>query len=244
MTGATPLLALWPVVTLVALAGALVVLARRRRSARHQLPLHDMEFVAIDLETTGLDPRRDAIVSLAAIPFVGGRPQPDAGYTRIVNPGRPIPAAAQAIHGIGDLDVRDAPSASAALPEFLLRCRDRVVVAHTANFDLAIIKRTARGAGLSPVEGPVLDIGALAHALFPSWWDLSLEGLGRLLEVTVIGRHTAEGDALTAGTIFIRMLPLLAQGGILTLEDALRLERRGSLVPDGPSATGGGLTGP
>lgn len=243
MTG-IPLLALWPVLTLVALAGALLVLARRRRSVRRDVPLHDMEFVAIDLETTGLDPRRDLIVALAAIPFIGGRAQPDAGYTRIVNPGQPVPAVAQAIHGIGDADVQDAPSAAAALPEFLLRCRDRVVVAHTAGFDLTIVKRTARAAGLTPVDSPVLDIGALAHALFPSWWDLSLEGLARLLEVTVIRRHTADGDALTAGTIFLRMLPLLAQRGILTLGDALRLQRRGALVPDGPGATGGGLAGP
>ncbi len=213
-----PFLTLWSVLTFVALAGALVVLARRRRSVRHDVPLHDVEFVAIDLETTGLDPRRDVIVALAAIPFVGGQAQPDAGYTRIVNPGQPIPAAAQAIHGIGDADVQDAPSAAAALPEFLLRCRDRVIV--------------------------VLDIGAIAHALFPSWWDLSLEGLGRLLEVAVIRRHTADGDALTAGTIFHRMLPLLAQRGVLTLGEALRLQRRGALVPDGPGATGGGLAGP
>ena len=241
---ANPLLVLGPILAVAALGGALVRLVRRRGAARPDVPLRDLNFVAIDLETTGLDPRRDAIVALAAIPFVGDRAQPDAGYTRIVNPGRPIPAAAQAIHGIGDADVQNAPSAAAALPEFLLRCRDRVVVAHTAGFDLAIIKRTARAAGLTPVEDPVLDIGALAHALFPSWWDLSLEGLARLLEVAVIRRHTADGDALTAGTIFLRMRPLLAQRGILTLRDALRLQRRGALVPDGPGATGGGLAGP
>ena len=61
------------------------------------------------------------------------------------------------------------------LPEFLARCRGRAVVAHTAGFDLAIIKRAARRAGLTPVESPVLDIDLLAHALFPSWWDLVLQ---------------------------------------------------------------------
>lgn len=242
--GAVSLLPFWPVLTFVVLAGALAVAARRMRSARPDIPLRDMEFVAIDLETTGLDPRRDVIVAMAAIPFIDGRARPDLGHSRIVAPGQPIPPAARAIHGIGDADVRSAPSVAAVLPELLVRCRDRVIVAHTAGFDLAIIERAARAAGLAPVESPVIDIGILAHALFPSWWDLSLEGLGRLLEVEVVGRHTADGDALTAGAIFIRMLPLLAKRGILTLRGALRLQRRGVLIPSGPGATGGALSGP
>jgi len=241
---ANPLLDLGPILAVAALAGALVRLVRRRGAARPDVPLRDLDFVAIDIETTGLDPKRDAIVALAAIPFPGGQPSAAAGYTRRVNPGRPIPAAAQAIHGIGDEDVRDAPPAAAALAEFLERCRDRILVAHTAGFDLTIINRTARAAGLRGLTGPVLDVGLLAHALFPSWWDLSLEGLGRLLEVEVVGRHTADGDALTAGTIFLRMRHLLEQRRIVSLEGALRLQRRGRLIPDGPGATGGGLTGP
>jgi DNA polymerase III alpha subunit (gram-positive type) len=239
-----PLAVLRPLLALSALTGTLVGLGRRRRSARRAVRLSEMEFVAIDLETTGLDPRRDRIVAMAAIPFGRGRPQPGAGFTRVVNPGQPIPAAAQAIHGIGDADVRDAPRVAAALPEFLTRCRDRVIVAHAADLDLAIINRAARAAGLNHLAEPALDIGLLANALLPSWWDLSLEGLGRLLGVETIGRHTAEGDALTAGAIFVRMLPFLAQRGILTLGGALRVQRQGPSLPGGPGATGGGLAGP
>ena len=65
-------------------------------------------FVAVDLETTGLDPRTDAIVALAAIPFVGGQPQP--GLVTLVQPGRPIPPPSTAIHGITDEMVAAAPA--------------------------------------------------------------------------------------------------------------------------------------
>jgi DNA polymerase III epsilon subunit-like protein len=206
--------------------------------------LRDLDFVAIDLETTGLDPRRDVAVALAAIPFSGGRARPEEGYTRLVNPGRPIPAASQAIHGIGDADVRDAPPVAEALVEFLRTCRGRPIVAHTAGFDLAILNRAARAARLPALGGAVLDVGAIAHGLFPSWWDLSLEGLGRLLEVEPIDRHTAVGDALTAGLIFLKLVPLLERRAILTLSQALRLQRRTVLLPGGPGVTGGGLAGP
>lgn len=224
---------------------ALIGAAARKWLGRRADPgLRGLEFVAIDTETTGLDPRRDTLVAVAAIPFRDGRPVEDAGYTRLVNPGRPIPAAARAVHGIGDEDVRSAPPAAAALPGFLAACRGRPVVAHTAGFDLAIINRTARQAGLPALDGPVLDIGALAHALFPSWWDLSLEGLCRLLETEAIDRHTARGDALTAGVLFVRLVPLLERRGAATLGRALRLQRRGPLVPPGPGNQGGGLAGP
>ena len=54
-------------------------------------------FVAIDIETTGLDPRRDDIVEIAAVPFVDGRPQ--SAYVTRVNPGRPIPPESVASTG-------------------------------------------------------------------------------------------------------------------------------------------------
>ncbi len=236
---------LLPALAAAVLAGGVAVWRlQRRRDEAGEERLRDLAFVAIDIETTGLDPRRDAIVALAAVPFVGGRPRPETGYTGLVNPGRPIPAAARAIHGITDADVACAPSPAAALPDFLAACRGRPIVAHGAAFDLAVVNRHARAAGLEPLRGAVLDIGALAHALFPSWWDLSLDGLGRLLEVAPVDRHTARGDALTAGALFLRLVPVLEQHGVLTLGGALRLQRGTALIPGGPGATGGGLTGP
>ena len=104
--------------------------------------------------------------------------------------------------------------------------------------------RSARAAGLPSHTGPVLDIGLMAHALFPAWWDLSLEGLARLVEIEPIDRHTATGDALTAGLIFTAMVPPLERRGVRTVGAALRSQRSGRLVPEGPGATGGGLSGP
>jgi DNA polymerase III epsilon subunit-like protein len=232
------------VVAFVLLAGLGTLWRIRARAALSEVLLRGLEFVAIDTETTGLDLRVARVVSLAAIPFVGGRADEAAGYTRLVNPGCPIPDEAQRIHGISDHAVRDALPLAAVLPELLDACGDRVIVAHTAAFDLTLINRAAREAGLPEIRGPVLDIGALANALFPSWWDLSLEGLGRLTEVEPIDRHTARGDALTAGLIFQRLIPLLEQRGVRTVAGALKFQRRGPVVPHGPGPTGGGLSGP
>ena len=91
---------------------------RRRRSAldhRSVESLLNEGFVALDLETTGLDPRRDDIVEIAAVPFVDARPQ--HAYVTRVNPERPIPSDASRIHGITDDMGVDAPRKMAARPE-------------------------------------------------------------------------------------------------------------------------------
>lgn len=225
-------------------ASATIWWMRASRPREPDVALGALRFVAIDTETTGLDPRADALVAVAAIPFAEGRPRLDAAVDRLVNPRRPIPEAARAIHGITDDDVGAAAPAEAVLPEVLAACAARPIVAHTAWFDVTLINRAATRAGLPTLRGPVLDIGALAHAIFPSWWDLSLEGLSRLMEVEMVDRHTARGDALTAGLIFLRMIPRLEERGVRTLSGALRLQRRRPVIGGGPGPSGGGLSGP
>src|SRR6185369_8739740 len=127
--------------------------------------LLDPGFVAIDLETTGLDPRRDAVVSVAAIPFVAGRP--GEGYVTLVDPGRPIPASSTRIHGIDDARVAGAPSLDEALPGFDATCAGRVLVGHDIGFDVAVLARARRLRGLPQPALVTLDTRRLAVALHP-----------------------------------------------------------------------------
>jgi DNA polymerase III alpha subunit (gram-positive type) len=180
-------------------------------------------FVAIDLETTGLDSARDAIVSVAAIPFVGGMPQP--GYVTLVNPGRPIPPASTRIHGIRDSDVADAPHLDAVLPQLDSIMGERVVVGHGIDFDLAIIARERRARRRARRRAIALDTLRLAAAVQGEARDFELESVAARLGVTVVGRHTARGDALAAGQILIALLPALSGAGIRTLRDARRAQR-------------------
>jgi DNA polymerase-3 subunit epsilon len=72
---------------------------------------------------------------------------------------------------------------------------------------------------------PVLDTLLLSAAVHPSLEDHSLDAIAARLGVRVIGRHTALGDALVAGEVFLKLLPLLADRGILTLKQALEASR-------------------
>jgi DNA polymerase III epsilon subunit-like protein len=116
----------------------------RRLAVGDSTPLDallDPGFVAIDVETTGLNPRRDAIVAVAAIPFEAGRSRP--GFVTLVNPRRPIPAQSTAIHGINDAAVATAPSIVEVLPRFDSVCTRRIVIGHDVAFDVAVLEQSA-----------------------------------------------------------------------------------------------------
>jgi DNA polymerase III epsilon subunit family exonuclease len=181
-------------------------------------------FVAIDLETTGLDPRRDAIVSLAAIPFVDGMPTP--GYVTLVDPERPIPPESTAIHGLTDGMVRGAPALERVLHGAEPVIEGAVLVGHNVGFDAAVLARARRARGLPRLQNHVVATDRLSAALHPEWRNFSLEYIAERLDVEVVARHTAEGDALTAGRILVALLPELQARRVRTVAELLWWQRR------------------
>jgi DNA polymerase-3 subunit epsilon len=189
--------------------------------------LRQRGFVAIDLETTGLDSRRDRIVSLAALSFVESEVVP--ALVSLVNPGGPIPASATKIHGIDDAAVAESPDEPSVVARLDALCAGQVIVGHGVAFDVAVLAR-ARGhtAATSPPLA-TLCTQRLAASLHPTWSDLSLEAVCGALGVPITGRHTAAGDALTAGHLFLALIPRLQTRGIRTLAESLWLQERAAI---------------
>ena len=185
-------------------------------------------FVAIDLETTGLDPRRDRIVSLAAVPFL--RAEPMVAVTMLVNPGQPIPPSSTIIHGIDDAMVADAPGEIAAVRRLDDVVAGQVIVGHRVRFDLTVLARVRGRAEAAPPPQATLCTERLAAALHPTWSDVSLDRVCAAFGVTVHGRHTAEGDAVAAGRVLVRLVPHLRERGIRTVAEAVWLQE--TAAPD------------
>ena len=130
---------------------------RRRRPPADDRPLgllREGDFVAIDFETTGLDPQRDVPVSVAAVPFQRGKPV--LGFETLLNPGRPIPVASTLIHGINDTMVAAAPRLDDVLDQLDAVCADRVLVGHGIAFDLAVLARARRDCRRPPLGNAAL----------------------------------------------------------------------------------------
>ena len=189
--------------------------------------LVEQGFVAIDVETTGLDPRRDVLVSVAAVPFVGGTPAP--GFTSLVAPGRPIPPSASAVHGLTDRDVEGAPAPGTVVAQVDAVCADRVLVGHDIGFDLAVLSAARAAHALTAPPVLAVDTRRLFRAVHGGRHDSRLEIVAAGLGVPTEGRHTADGDARMAGRIFIALVPVLRARGARTVADLLRLQRTAPL---------------
>jgi DNA polymerase III alpha subunit (gram-positive type) len=159
------------------------------------------------------------------VPFVDAHPE--RGYVTHVNPGRPIPAESSRIHGITDEMVLQSPTLSEALVRLEAVCADRVLVGHGIGFDLAVLSRERRARGRKAMTNPALDTMRLAVALRPDWTRLGFDEIASLLGIGILGRHTAEGDALAAGEILVALIPEIRTLGAETIGDLLWLQDTG-----------------
>jgi len=185
--------------------------------------LADLPAIALDTETTGLDPRNDRVLSIGAVRLHGARVYRADSLDLLVSPGRPIPPASTRIHGLTDAAVAGAPSIAAVLDDIARICRGRVVIGHNIGFDLAILAAEAARHAIAWDRPLALDTLALAAALEPTRADLDLDALAPAYGILPAGRHTALGDALLTADLFARFVPLLVDRGVTTLGGAQAL---------------------
>lgn len=174
----------------------------------------DAAYCAIDVETTGLDLRRDSIVSIGAACIRNGRIIGSENYYTLIRPACPISVASMRIHCLRPADVEDAPAMCEVGQLIARQLSGRIVVAHAAWIERAFLTRLLRQAG-SRFTAPVIDTAALARALgyadeLQVGHEPSLELLAQRLSLPVYAPHHALGDAITTATVF---LALASQAG-------------------------------
>jgi DNA polymerase III subunit epsilon len=187
--------------------------------------LEDMAFTVFDTETTGLDPSGgDRIISIGAVRVVNGRVLRQETFERLVQPRRSVPAASTAIHGITADMLEGEPTIDEVLPAFARFAEDTVLVGHNVGFDLRFVKMAEADAGVS-LSQPALDTLLLHAVLHPDHEEHTLEAIAERMGVSVVGRHTALGDALVTAEVFVALLSMLRSRGLETLGETLAAAR-------------------
>lgn len=188
-----------------------------------RVPLRRLTFVVFDTETTGLNPAEgDEIIQIGAIRIVNGRILYDETIDQLVNPRRSVPAASVEIHGISPELLKEQPTIDEILPAFHHFAKGAVLVAHNAAFDMKFLQMKEEQCGVR-FDHPVLDTLLLSSVVHPNQDRHCLDEVARRLQIPIVGRHTALGDAIVTAEVLVKLLPLLEASGIHTLEDALQV---------------------
>ena len=166
------------------------------------------EFVAFDLETTGLSSQNDRIIEIGAVIMRDGV-EVDRFQT-FVDPERKLEKKIVDLTGINDSMLVGAPKIEEVLPRFLEFVGDRILVAHNAEFDTGFIRMACQRQGL-PYAFTSADTLILAQNLMPHLGKFKLDIVSNALSLPDFTHHRAADDAVTCGLIFAQFLKMMEE---------------------------------
>jgi len=181
-----------------------------------------ISIIALDLETTGLNPEADRIIEIGAVRFRGDRIEDE--FQTLINPGQRVPPFITRLTGITDSMLRGAPSIQEVLPELVDFIGDAPVLGHNVGFDLGFLQRYGALRDNDP-----LDTYEMAAVLIPNAGRYSLGALGQALGIPLPATHRALDDARVTHRVYTRLFDFALQLPIEVLAEIVRL---GDNMPD------------
>lgn len=182
-------------------------------------PLQKMRFVVVDVETSGLDPRRDRLLSIGAVVIAGMRLAPRYTFSAVLRNERPSTRDNILVHGLTPSIQAAGEAPEQALSEFLAFVGNAPCVAFHADFDRTVFERALRTALGARLPNPWIDLARLAPVLAPEarLRDAALDDWLAYFRLRAHVRHDAVHDAHAAAEFFLILLQRAAARGFVTL---------------------------
>lgn len=200
-----------------------------------KLPVDEACYVVIDTELTGLDSKRDSIVSLGAIKMTGGRIDVGNTFYRVVKPETDFSSESVMVHGITPSDVAELPSIDSVMDEFLAFCTGCVVIGHFVSLDLMFLNKELKRLSHGAFSNPIVDTYRIHDWIehqegdfsrhFGENGDKDLFSLAKKYGIQVTGAHNALMDAFVTAQLFQRFLSLMPKLGVKTVKDLVKTGR-------------------
>ena len=177
------------------------------------------EIVCFDIETTGLDRRKEAITEIGAVVLRNG--EVCEHFTTFADPGKPLTPEIINLTGITDEMLKGAPSQEEALRRFVDFVAGRPLAAHNAEFDMGFISDGCAKYGI-PFESTSLDTLILSQNLLPELGKYKLDIVAKHLHLPAFNHHRADDDAATVGYMLIPLFKMLEDRGVHSLQEINR----------------------
>ena len=166
--------------------------------------LNEITFTIIDTETTGLDKKKDKILSIAAVKIKNLKINDI--YNVFVDAGVKIPEESKQFHGIDDKHLKNKPKINEILPDFINFLNDSVIVGHHIKFDMEMLNKEVENFFQAKISNYQIDTGILYNFLTDTEEKVSLDYLMDKYNVKCKDRHSALGDAIATAEVFIKLL--------------------------------------
>ncbi|HYI25149.1 MAG TPA: exonuclease domain-containing protein [Thermomicrobiales bacterium] len=175
------------------------------------------EFVAIDVETTGLNPGNQRVIEIALYRYREGKLA--ERFESLVNPGRPIPEFITRLTTIRDMDVAEAPPFSELAERVLEFIGDTILVGHNVRFDISFVNAELKRAGHLPLINERLDTLTLGVRYLTNLRKPSLDRVATAVGLQPRDIHRAGADAALTAEVALRLVDIAARAGVRTVDD-------------------------
>jgi len=195
---------------------------------RNNEQIDEIDFLVVDVETTGLSPEHgDRVCEIGAVKMRGGAIMETFGS--LVDPQRPVSSGAFAVNRISPAMLADAPLFSDIADRLTAMMKNAVLVAYNAPFDLSFLQNEFRLIGSPEIKNPVVDALPIARQLFSGLGRYGQENVATVLGVSFPVRHRALEDATVTAQLFTMFTSILKAYDHSTLADLRRRDLRQTL---------------
>ncbi|MDI6767654.1 MAG: exonuclease domain-containing protein [Bacteroidota bacterium] len=195
----------------------------KTRAPTHILSQHidEADYLAIDVETTGLSPESgDRVCEIGAVKLRGGAVVETFGS--LIDPQRPISYGAYTVNGITPQMLLDAPIFSSIAGKLWEMMQDSILVAYNAPFDLSFIKNEFRLIGYPAINNIILDALAIARQVLPGLGKYPQENVARFVGIPFPIKHRAMEDTMVTAQLFSIFTSILKAHDCTTVADLQR----------------------
>jgi DNA polymerase III subunit epsilon len=206
--------------------------------------LLNVDFVVIDVETTGLKPYQHRIIEFGAVRYSGG--EQVGTLSLLIQPERRIPQYVRKLTGIDDGLLADAPRFEEVADQILEFIEEVPLLGYNVGFDVSFLNSELQRCDRPTLLNHSIDLLPVAGALMPGSRARGLSSVVRELDIVSTGAHRALDDALSTAAVLQRLSPRIRATGIASLDqlDGFRSARRDEPDTSGPFARGRSLLNP
>ncbi|MBK7104791.1 MAG: 3'-5' exonuclease [Ignavibacteriae bacterium] len=195
---------------------------------KYKIPISQADFVIIDVESTGLDFKKDKILSIGGVKIKNNQIDVSNTFEIYLEQDEFNPDAAL-VHGILKKSNSEKISEQDGIIKFLKFIKNDIIVGHSIYFDISIINETIKRNGGNKLLNKSIDTINLYKRIKGEDYKIdssvSLDTLSEEFKITKSDRHNAAGDAIITAILFMKLISKLKKRGVTDLESLLKNKR-------------------